>query len=56
MDNNNTNIPEITPEDTQPKDKTEKQLPIKEGPTTGEKIAETTGKVVKATGGKAPRA
>ncbi|MBR2064241.1 MAG: DUF4230 domain-containing protein [Bacteroidales bacterium] len=50
MDNNNTNIPEITPEDTQPKDKTEEQLPIKEGPTTGEKIAETTGKVVKATG------
>ena len=50
MDNNNTNIPEIAPEDTQPKDKTEEQLPIKEGPTTGEKIAETTGKVVKATG------
>lgn len=50
MDNNNTNIPEITPENTQPKDKTEEQLPIKEGPTTGEKITETTGKVVKATG------
>ena len=34
MDNNNTNIPEITPEHTQPKDTTEEQLTIKEGPTT----------------------
>jgi hypothetical protein len=50
MDNNNTNIPEITPEDAQMKDKTVEQPLVKEGPTTGEKIAETTGKVVKATG------
>ena len=50
MDNNNTNIPEITPEDNKKKDKTVGQPPIKEGPTAGEKIAETTGKVVKATG------
>ncbi len=50
MDNNNTNTPEITPEDTQLKDKTVEQHPVKEGPTTGEQIAETTGKVVKATG------
>ena len=47
---NNTNTPEITPEDTQLKDKTAEQPSVKEGPTTGEKIAETTGKVVKATG------
>ena len=52
MDNNNINIniPEITPEDTQMKDKTIEQPPVKEGPTTEEKIAETTGKIVKATG------
>ena len=50
MDNNNTNIPEITPEDNKKKDKTVGQPPVKEGPTAGEKIAETTGKVVKATG------
>jgi hypothetical protein len=49
MDNNNTYIPETTPEDTEIKDKTV-ETPVSKGPTTGEKIAETTGKVVKATG------
>ena len=49
MDNNHTNIPEITPEETQIMDKTVEQPPVKEGPTTGEKISESKGKVVKAT-------
>ena len=49
MDNNHTNIPEITPEETQIMDKTVEQSPVKEGPTTGEKISESKGKVVKAT-------
>lgn len=49
IDNNNTYIPETTPEATEIKDKTV-ETPVSEGLTTGEKIAETTGKVVKATG------
>lgn len=45
MENNNTNIPEITSEDTQ--NKNTEQTSVKEGPTTGEQIAKTTGKVLK---------
>lgn len=45
MDNNNKNIPEITSEDTQKKNT--EQTSVKEGPTTREQIANTTGKVLK---------
>ena len=45
MENNNVNTPEITPEDTQKKNA--EQTSVKEGPTTREQIAKTTGKVLK---------
>lgn len=45
MENNNANTPEITQEETQKKNA--EQTSVKEGPTTGEKIAKTTGKVLK---------
>ena len=45
MENNNANTPEITQEETQKKNT--EQTSVKEGPTTGEKIAKTTGKVLK---------
>lgn len=46
MENNNLNTPEVTPEETHKKNETSEQTPVKEGPTTGEKIAKTTGKVL----------
>lgn len=48
MENNNTNIPEVTSEETQKKNETaEQQTQIKEGTSTAKKIAEATGDVVK---------
>ena len=45
MENDKANTPEITQEETQKKNT--EQTSVKEGPTTGEKIAKTTGKVLK---------
>lgn len=47
MENNNQNTPDITSEETQKKNEATEQIPIKSGPSTGEKIAKTTGKVLK---------
>ena len=50
MENNNTNAPEITPEETQKKNETTEQTSTKNGLATVKKIAKTTGDVVSTTG------
>ena len=47
MEKNITNAPEIRPEEIQKKNEAIEQTPVKEGPTAGEKIGKSAGKVLK---------